>query len=104
MTRLKIGDVIRLREGLVCWHHGNTALTTLTQDTECVVEVVRDTKVGSEDDHFEPCLMIEARVLNQDLTYNAEGAVLTFAQYGDFRPEFIQTDFQVLKTMQKSFV
>lgn len=106
---LRTGDVIKLPIGMGCYHNQDEKAVRLDTAVEAVVEVTRRvvplTKVGA-DAHFEECLLIKARVLNCDGTYHPEGALLTFAQYGDFREEFILPDKPnlVLRRMKRHFV
>ena len=69
-----------------------------------VVESVRECATGSEDDHFEVCFMVDIRLLNQDMSYNPAAPLMTFAQEGDFRPEFIDPAPLVLKRLTKTYI
>lgn len=103
IIKVKPGDVVTLRKGLHVYHTQGQAVTVLDTEVPAVVENVRTTVVGSEDDHFEECYMVEARALNLDGSYHPEGALMLFAQSGDFRPEFIQSDLPVLRRMRKTY-
>lgn len=103
MKQLSIGDVIALEAGWKVYHNGEKQVTTLAADLTAVVESVRVTAIGSEDDHFEECSLADVRVLNTDGTYHPEGAYLTFATYGDFRGEFIHSP-HVMHKMHKTFI
>jgi hypothetical protein len=106
MTKLKIGDVVELPVGLKVYHNQGQEVLTIEVPVNVVVESVRISVVGSEDDHFEETYMCDARALQPDGTYHKEGALLTLCQYGDFRPEFILPDKPniVLRKMQLTFV
>lgn len=106
MKPLLVGDVLELPVGLRCYHNQGQELTTIQAPVVVVVESAHKTPPGSEDDHFEECRMVTARALNIDGSYNPEGALLTFAQYGDFRPEYIlpEKPNQVLRKLKRTFV
>jgi hypothetical protein len=78
-TKLKIGDVIMMQKGTRVYHNQSKELIDVKTDVVAVVEAVRDTAKGSEDDHFEDCFLVDARYLNADGTYHPEGALMTFA-------------------------
>ncbi len=107
MIKLKIGDVCELPIGLRCRHNQADELTTIKEPVNVVVESCWPVKSGvGSDSHFEDGFMVVARALNVDGTYHHEGALLTFAQAGDFRPEFILPEVpnQVLRRMTRTFV
>jgi hypothetical protein len=105
MTKLKIGDVVELPVGLKVYHNQGQEILEIQVAANVVVESVRVSLVGSEDDHFEESYLCDGRALQPDGSYHPEGALLTFAQYGDFRPEFILPDKPniVLRRMQMTF-
>lgn len=105
---LKTGDVIELPVGLKCFHNQGQEMMILGKPAMVVVEATRDVEpmeVTGVDAHFERCFMIKARRLNEDGSYHAEGALLTFALFGDFRPEFIlpEANHVVLRKLKKTF-
>lgn len=106
---LNIGDVIELPAGMLCYHNQGKELLELKNPVRVVIEsnrrVLPFQQTGVEA-HFEECYMLKARALNKDGSYHAEGALLTFAQSGDFRPEFILPAGanQVLWRMKQTFV
>ncbi len=107
---LKTGDVIELPSGLHCYHNQGQEMTVIKVPVMVVVEVTRDVEpitVSGADAHFERCFMVKARALHKDTgEYHPEGALLTFAAAGDFRPEFIlpAASATVLRRMNKVFV
>ena len=106
---LKTGDVIEVPAGMKCYHNQEKGVLELKVSVVAVVENTRDLETflqSGVDAHFERCLMVKARALNLDGSYHPEGALLTFAQFGDFRPEFIlpAASAQVLRRMVKTFV
>lgn len=103
IIKAKPGDVVTLKKGLHVYHTQAKQVTILDTDVTAVVEFTRVSPVGSEDDHFEECFMVEARALNLDGTYHPEGALMLFAQAGDFRPEFIQETLTVLRRMRRTY-
>lgn len=105
---LKTGDVIQLPTGLHCFHNQAGEMTVIKEPVNVVVETARDLEpmaVTGVDAHFERCFMIKARALNPDGTYHPEGALLTVAEQGDFRAEFVlpEANRKVLRTMKKTF-
>lgn len=106
---LTTGDVVELPVGMTVWHNQGDELLTLQNPAIVVVESTREVlpfrQTGVEA-HFELTGMIKARALNPDGTYSREGALLTFAQYGDFRPELILPDKPniVLRKMRMTFI
>jgi hypothetical protein len=110
VVELKTGDVIELNVGLKCYHNQNQALTEILEPALVVVETTRDLEpmqVTGVDAHFERCFMVKARALNKaNGKYHPEGALLTFAQFGDFRPEFVlpEANAKVLRRLVKAFL
>lgn len=108
MTLLRTGDVIELPVGLKVYHNQGKEVLEIKTPALVVVETTRlvaPINITGAEAHFEECYMVKARALNQDGTYHHEGALLTFAQYGDFKPEYIlpeQTN-QVLRRMKRIF-
>lgn len=89
---LNIGDVIELPVGLHCYHNQGQEVLIIKNPVRVVVESNRKVlpfQLTGVEAHFEECYMFKARALNTDGSYHPEGALLTVAQYGDFRPEFI---------------
>ena len=108
MRELQTGDVIELPAGMKCYHNQEQAVMELKTPVVVVVENTRDLEpfmVSGVEAHFERCFMVKARALNVNGSYHPEGALLTFAQFGDFRPEFIlpQASLKVLRRMLKTF-
>ena len=107
---LQTGDVVMLPVGLKCYHNQGEEFTTIKEPVTVVVENTRDLEpmnITGVDAHFERCFMVKARALNKaDGTYHPEGALLTFAQFGDFRPEFILPveNHAVLRKLKKTFI
>jgi hypothetical protein len=89
---LVTGDVVELPAGMKVYHNQGEEVLLLQQ-------------TGVEA-HFEETGMIKARALQPNGEYFPEGALLTFAQYGDFRAEFILPDKPniVLRKMVRKFV
>lgn len=109
MQELKTGEVTELPAGFHVFHNQLDEVTVLQQPTVVVVENTRKIvplAVTGAEGHFETCFMVKARVLNVDGTYHREGALLTFAQYGDFHPKYILPDNPnlVLRRMRHTFV
>ena len=107
MTQLQIGDVLELPVGLKCRHNQENALTVIQTPVVVVVESAWPVTAGvGGSNHFEDGYLVVARALNTDGSYFPEGALLTFAQAGDFRPEFILPDVPnlVLRKMTRTFV
>lgn len=109
MVQLHIGDVIELPVGMRVYHNQGKELLEIKNPVQVVVESTRKVlpfqHTGVEA-HFEETCMIKARALNPDGSYHPEGALLTFAQYGDFRAEFIlpEKPNQVLRRMKQTFL
>lgn len=109
MTELKTGDVLELPAGLNCFHNQRGEMDVLKVPVVVVVETTRKIvplALSGAEAHFEACFMVKARALNTDGSYHSEGALLTFAQYGDFRPEFIlpEKPNTVLRRMHRLFI
>lgn len=109
MTPLKTGDVIELPIGMKCYHNQGKEVLEIKEPAQVVVEATRIVlpfQATGVEAHFETTYMVKARALNKDGSYHPEGALLTFAQYGDFRPEFILPDRpnQVLRKMKQTFL
>lgn len=109
MVDLHIGDVIELPVGLMCYHNQGKELTTIKEPVTVVIENTRKIlpfEMTGAEGHFEACFIIKARALNADGSYHPEGALLTVAQYGDFRPEFILPEGanKVLRRMSRTFL
>lgn len=109
MTDLKTGDVLELPVGLRCYHNQGMELTEIKTPVIVVVETTRHIEpfsVTGAEGHFERCHIIKARALNPDGSYFPEGALLTFVQYGDFRPEYIlpENPKAVLRRMHRTFI
>lgn len=108
MDLLNIGEVIELPIGLRVYHNQGKEVQTILNPVQVVVESNRKVlpfqQTGVEA-HFEETYMVKARALHPNGEYNPEGALLTFAQYGDFRPEFILPDKpnMVLRRMKQTF-
>lgn len=106
---LKVGDVVELPVGMKAWHNQAQEILEIQNPVVVVVEsnraVLPFMQTGVEA-HFEECGMIKARALQPNGDYFPEGALLTFAQYGDFRAEFILPNKPniVLRKMKQSFV
>lgn len=106
---LKVGDVLELPEGLKVYHNQGQEVVDLKTPAVVVVisnrEILPFQQTGVEA-HFEPCGLIKARALQPDGSWHPEGALLTFAQYGDFREEFILPNRPniVLRRMKQVFV
>jgi len=108
MYLLKTGDVIALPVGLRCYHNQAMELRVIEESVVVVVENTRNAEpmsVTGAESRFERCYIIKARALNTNGSYHPEGALLTFAQFGDFRPEFIlpPEGTKVLRRMIKTF-
>ena len=104
MARVEPGMMIKLRSGLHCLNTRDNAIEITRDLLTVVVENVRVSPIGSEDDHFDECFMVDVRQLNQDLSYDPGAPILTFAQEGDFRPEFIDGAPEVIRRMQRTYV
>ncbi len=107
MARLKIGEVVELPVGLKCRHNQANQLLLIETAVTVVVESAWPVSAGvGGDNHFEPGYMVCARALHPDGSYHPEGALLTFAQEGSFKPEFILPDKpnMVLRRMLRVFV
>lgn len=89
---LEIGSVLWLPAGLHVYHNQMKQVIKLESPIRVVVESNRKVlpfqQTGVEA-HFEETYMLKARALLPDGNYDQHGAHYTFAQYGDFRPEFI---------------
>jgi len=106
VTPFKIGDVLELPVGLRTRLNQSGEVQTINAAVQVVVESVWPVLAGvGGTNHFEDGYMVAARALNADGSYFPEGALLTFAQSGDFRPEFILpgTASTVLRRMSRSF-
>lgn len=106
MHKLQIGEVVELPIGLRCRHNQADALTVIDTPAVVVVESAWPVTAGvGGTNHFEDGYLVAARALNTDGSYFPEGALLTFAQSGDFRPEFILPDVPgiVLRKMVRTF-
>ncbi len=106
---LRVGDVVEIPVGMFAWHNQGQEILEIKTPVVVVVEanrVVLPFQQTGVEAHFEECGMVKARALNPDGSYFAEGAMLTIAQYGDFRPEFILPNKPniVLRRMQQTFV
>lgn len=109
MDLLNIGDVIELPIGMKCYHNQGKEILEIKVPVQVVVEATRKVlpfQLTGVESHFEECYIVKARDLKEDGSYHPEGALLTFAQYGDFRPEFIlpARQNQVLRRMQQTFL
>lgn len=106
MTRLSIGDVIALPVGLTVRHNQADQIEVIENEVNVVVESTWPIVAGvGGSNHFENGVMIAARALQPNGDYFPEGALLTFAQSGDFRPEFILPDKpnMILRKMHRTF-
>lgn len=105
---LTVGDVVELPVGMQVWHNQAEQILEIQNPVQVVVVAnravlpFRDTGVEA---HFEECGIIKARALQPNGEWHPEGALLTFAQYGDFRAEFILPDKPsiVLRRMKQHF-
>lgn len=103
---LSIGDVIQLPVGLMVRHNQANQIQPIAVPTTAVVESTWPVIAGiGGTNHFEDGVLVAVRALHEDGTYFPEGALLTFATSGDFRPEFILAvdSKTVLRKMIKSF-
>jgi hypothetical protein len=106
---LVTGDAVELPAGMKVYHNQGEEVLLLQNPAVVVVEATRVVlpfqQTGVEA-HFEETGMIKARALQPNGEYFPEGALLTFAQYGDFRAEFILPDKPniVLRKMVRKFV
>lgn len=106
MTKLQIGDVVELPVGLQVRHNQAGEILTIQTPVVVVVESAWPVTGGvGGTNHFEDGYLVAARALQLDGTYFPEGALLTFAQAGDFRPEFILPDKpnMILRRMIRTF-
>lgn len=109
MIDLHIGEVIELPVGMKCYHNQGEEILEIKTPVNVVIVSTRHVLPFQEtgvEAHFEKCYMLKARALNPDGSWHKEGALLTFCQYGDFRPEFILPDKpnQVLRRMEMTFI
>lgn len=109
MKDLNIGEVVELPVGMMVYHNQGHELVKVETATRVVVEATRKVlpfELTGVEAHFEECFIVKARALHLDGSYHFEGALLTFATRGDFRPEFILPagSNQVLKVMKRHFV
>lgn len=106
MTTLQIGDVLQLPVGLMVRHNQANQIIPIAAPATVVVESAWPVIGGvGGTNHFEDGALVAARALHEDGSYFPEGALLTFATAGDFRPEFILPidEKTVLRRMTKSF-
>lgn len=108
MDLLDIGDVIELPVGMRVYHNQGREVQTILNPVQVVIESNRKVlpfQLTGVEAHFEECGMLKGRALLPNGDYNPQGALLTFAQYGDFRPEFILPDVPniVLRRMKQTF-
>lgn len=109
ITLLKVGDVVELPVGMKVYHNQGQEVVELKAPAVVVVvsnrEVLPFQQTGVEA-HFEPCGILKVRALQPDGEWHPEGALLTIAQYGDFRAEYILPNRPniVLRRMKQSFV
>lgn len=106
---LTTGSVLQLPVGLRCFHNQGLEVTEIKVPVTVIVENTRHIipfEASGTDAHFEECYIVKARALHEDGSYHPEGALLTFALYGDFRPEFIlpAENRVVLRKMLKTFL
>lgn len=105
---LKEGDVVELKVGMKVWHNQGQQILEIQNPAQVVVVANRAVlpfqQTGVEA-HFEECGIIKARALQPNGEWHPEGALLTFAQYGDFRAEFILPNEPniVLRKMKQKF-
>ncbi len=92
---LQPGDVITLRKGLHVFHNQGREITVLETPVPAYVVAVR-----IRNSEKCSCTMIDVRALNSFGEYHAEGALLTFAQSGNFLPEFMQQSLPVLRKIK----
>lgn len=106
MTKLQIGEVLELPVGLIVRHNQANQIEVIQNPVVVVVESAWPVNAGiGGSNHFEDGYMVAARALQPDGSYFPEGALLTFAQAGDFRAEFILPDKPniVLRKMIRTF-
>lgn len=108
MADLRTGDVIVVPVGLKCFHNGIGQMTVIEQEIHAVVEATRlipPMSVTGSDAHFEETFVVKARKLDLGSdAYSPEGALLTIAVRGDFRPELLLSNPHVVRRLQKTFV
>ena len=97
LNKITKGDVIWLRSNLHVWHWSAHQMTTIKREVTAVVLAVRNKIEPSG----LPSIMVDVRVLNSASQNYGEGAKLTFAYSGPFRPEFIMQDVRVLRRLPK---
>lgn len=105
---LTVGDVVELPAGMKVYHNQGQQIVDVQTPVNVVVisnRVVLPFQQTGVEAHFEECGIIKARALNPDGTWHGQGALLTFAQYGDFRADFILPDKPniVLRRMKQRF-
>lgn len=106
MTKLQIGDVCELPVGLTVRHNQANQIEVIQNPVTVVVESAWPVNAGvGGSNHFEDGYLVAARALQPDGTYFPEGALLTFAQSGDFRPEFLlpEKPNMILRRMIRTF-
>lgn len=96
-NKITRGDVIWLRSGLHVWHWQAKQMTSILREVTAVVLAVRN-QIEPSGTHS---VMIDVRVLNSRSQNYGEGAKLTFAYSGPFRPEFIMHDVRILRRLPK---
>lgn len=106
---LQVGEVVELPVGLKAYHNQGQEVVEVKEPVNVVVianRAVLPFQLTGVEAHFEECGIIKARALLPDGSWHPEGALLTFAQYGDFRPEFILPDKPniVLRRMKQVFL
>ncbi len=107
MSLLNIGDVIELPVGMKVYHNQGKELMEIKVPAIVVIvssrEILPFNLTGAEG-HFEPTGLLKGRALQPNGEYHPEGALLTFAQYGDFRKEFILPGTpNILRRMKQTF-
>ncbi len=98
------GMLIKVRSGLHMLNNADSSIEISRDNLVGYVENCRETVVGSEDDHFETCYMVEMRLAGADGSYDPLAPLITFAQEGDFRPEFIDEAPEVLKRLERTYI
>lgn len=98
------GDVFKVRSGLKYLNTQSAAVEISRDILIGIVETTRTALVGSEDDHFEPCYMVDFRWLGADGSYDPAAPLNTFAQSGDFRPEYIEDSPVVIERRSRTYV
>ncbi len=89
---ISVGDVVWLRSGLFCYHRQARTVQQLNRNILVRIAAIRIKPDG---------IFINAQALNSaGMTY-PEGALLTFAASGNFKPEYIQSEFQILRRLPK---